>query len=71
MNNWISILEQLPDTEQEIIIYFKNKAGWHVSTAYWDGDSIVEICERCGFKKAYLYDAIVTHWMALPQKPIT
>lgn len=68
--NWINILEQLPDNkEQEIIVYFKNSVGWHVSTAFWNGKTIIELCERCGFNEPWGYEAIVTHWMPLPNAP--
>ena len=66
---WINILEQLPEEEQEIIVYFNNSAGWHVTSAYWDGNTIIELCERCGFREPWGYQSIVTHWMPMPNAP--
>ena len=67
--NWICFLDCLPTLEQEIIVYFKNKSGWHVSTAFWNGDTIVDLCEECGRLVPWTYSTIVTHWMPLPHPP--
>lgn len=67
--SWIKTVDQLPDTEQEVSVYFKNSAGWHVTTAFWDGDGFIEMCERCGHKS--LFPPTVTHWQPLPEPPLS
>lgn len=66
---WINILEQFPGKEQEIIVYFKNSAGWHVTSTYWDGKTFIELCERCGYGESWGYQAIVSHWMPMLDPP--
>jgi len=66
-NEWVSVEERLPE-EVEVIVYFKNVIGWHVTSAVYkkkigfiDNDS----CEE--MKVFHPYS--VTHWMPLPQPP--
>ena len=66
---WKAIEDILNEKEQEIVVYFKNTAGWHVTTAYWDGIRIIELCEKCGNREPWGYDAIISYWMKLPEPP--
>lgn len=66
---WISVVMQRPKDEQEVIVYFMNSAGNHVSTAVWDGFDFFDLCEDCNYKERYYPGAIITHWMPLPEPP--
>ena len=67
---WLSA-NQIPEKEQEVIVYFKNSVGYHVSTAYWDGVDFFNLCEECDYKEPYKYHATITYWMPLPEPPKT
>ena len=66
--DWISISVELPKPNQNIIIYFKNTAGWHVWIAWFDGFNFIDNVDE--IKSIYDYLTPVTHWMPLPLFPI-
>jgi hypothetical protein len=63
---WIDIFENTPNEPQEVIIYFKNEVGWHVGTAYWDGNVFMDLCEACGLREPYTPKTPIKKWMSLP-----
>ncbi len=70
-DGWIDVKDELPDTKQEVNVYFKNSAGYHVSSSYWNGKNFIELCERCGFNEPFSYsDALVIKWQPLPTPPV-
>lgn len=66
---WIELVDRTPEKEQEVIVYFKNSAGWHTTAAYWDGENFTERCEDCGNQTPFTYQTPITHWMPLPEPP--
>ena len=71
MNKWIDITEEAPSEKQEIIVYFKNSAGWHVTAAWWNGLLVCELCSQCQIEKPWGAQYLITHWMSLPKPPLT
>lgn len=63
---WIDVFENIPSEPQEVIINFKNEAGWHVTAAYWDGSVFMDICETCGVRNVYTAKTPIKKWMPLP-----
>ncbi len=59
---WISVTERLPDTEDEVVVAFKNSADgeWRYRI-----DNFVDgaFCYNAAFGRN------ITHWMPLPQPP--
>lgn len=66
---WKKLSDGFPAHQQEVILYFKNSNGWHVSTAVWDGNTFIEECCACGCKVPWTYSAVITHWQPLPEPP--
>lgn len=67
MNDWIDVNDRLPNDNQHIIIYcdgaFVLVAQYREDEFYdavQDGDEYFETVSRC-----------VTHWMPLPEPPLT
>lgn len=65
---WVKVEDGLPEGRKEVIVYFKNSAGWYVTSAIFDkgigffshDDPVIT-----GIFPPYS----VTHWMPLPQSP--
>jgi hypothetical protein len=66
---WIKILDKPPKKEQEIIVHFKNTAGWHETAAYWNGKEVITLCEECDFEEPWGSKTLITHWQPLPNPP--
>jgi len=65
---WVSVGKP-PKESQEVIVYFKNDVGWHITAAYWNGETFTELCEVCGNRTPFTYKTPVTHWQPLPPPP--
>jgi len=59
---WISIKEDLPETEQDVLIYDQN---YGIVTAWFDGS---DFRFELGYDEVFVFET-VTHWMPLPEKP--
>ena len=65
---WISVDNQLPEHEQEVIVYVKTENGYLVTgglTWYSDVEKFID-----GLTVLRLNKSEVSHWMELPNKPI-
>lgn len=68
-SGWISVKDRSPEEKQEVTVYFKNEAGWHVTGCYWDGNNFIWLCEECGLREQVSYKTPITHWRPLPEPP--
>lgn len=68
MKNWIDVKDNLPEKKQDVLVYFINSAGRHISYATYEDFAFWSIAETDTqtFKEVF---PIVTHWMGLPEPP--
>lgn len=63
MDNWISVEDQLPDTDDDVLVYIDHKNRSPViEQSYW-------FRFQGGVRWSGHADSIITHWMPLPEPP--
>lgn len=70
MPKWISVEDQLPDFQQEVLIFSDNQIGISEYLPLSENDSGISFMEGFYTDGACSIDTNVTHWMLLPIAPI-
>ena len=71
---WISVEDRLPEIDQEVLIYLEKDDDKYIVVAQLSKWCYNQWAYSYGLKGFYdldpkIEDAIITHWMPLPDKP--
>ena len=67
-NKWISVKDQLPDDQQEILTYWAEKKMIDAQTYYLEYGTPGQWW-MFGWQNHLLSSGRITHWMPLPEPP--